>query len=41
MLGWNVQIAIETGMRQSEILNIQRNQVNIQRRVVRLNDTKI
>ena len=40
MLGWIVQIAIETGMRQSEILNISRNQVDIQRRVVRLNDTK-
>ena len=40
MLGWIVQIAIETGMRQSEILNICRSQVDIQRRVVRLNDTK-
>ena len=40
MLGWIVQIAIETGMRQSEILNISRNQVDVKRRIVRLNDTK-
>ncbi len=40
MLGWIVRIAIETGMRQSEILNIHRSQVDLQRRIVKLNDTK-
>jgi integrase len=40
MLGWIVRLAIETGMRQSEILNLQRHQVDLARRVVRLHDTK-
>jgi integrase len=40
MLGWIVRIAIDTGMRQSEILNLQRGQVDLERRVVRLFDTK-
>lgn len=40
MLGWIVRIAIETGMRQSEILNLKRSQVDLARRVVRLADTK-
>ena len=40
MLGWIVRLAIETGMRQSEILNLRRHQVDLQRRVVRLSDTK-
>jgi len=40
MLGWIVRIAIETGMRQSEILGLRRSQVDLQRRIVRLTDTK-
>jgi integrase len=40
MLGWIVRIAIETGMRQSEILNLRKSQVNLATRVVRLTDTK-
>jgi integrase len=40
MLGWIVRIAIETGMRQSEILNLRESQVNLVARVVRLTDTK-
>ena len=40
MLGWIVRIAIETGMRQSEILGLRRGQVDLERRVVRLTDTK-
>jgi len=40
MLGWIVRIAIETGMRQSEILNLRTNQVNLNSRVARLTDTK-
>lgn len=40
MLGWIVRIAIETGMRQSEILNLRKAQVDLASRVVRLADTK-
>ena len=40
MMGWIVHIAIETAMRQSEILNLTRSQVDIKRRIVRLADTK-
>lgn len=40
LLGWIVRIAIETGMRQSEILNLRCHQVDLTRRVVRLTDTK-
>jgi len=40
MLGWIVRLAIETGMRQSEILGLRRSQVELGRRIVRLTDTK-
>jgi integrase len=40
MLGWIVRIAIETGMRSSEIVTLRRNQVDLSRRVVRLVETK-
>jgi len=40
MLRWIVRIAIETGMRSSEITTLRRNQVDLIRRVVRLLDTK-
>lgn len=40
MLGWIVRIAIETSMRQSEILNLRKSQVDLAARVVRLSDTK-
>lgn len=40
MLRWIVRIAIETGMRSSEITTLRRQQVDLQRRVVRLVETK-
>jgi integrase len=40
MLGWIVRIAVETGMRQSEILNLRTAQVDLTSRVARLTDTK-
>lgn len=40
MLAWVFKAAIETGMRQSEILGLRLNQVDLQSRVVRLTDTK-
>ena len=40
MMGWIVHIAIETAMRQSEILHLTRPQVDVKRRIVRLADTK-
>lgn len=42
MLGWIVRLALETGMRASEISNLRRGQVDLARRVVRLRgaDTK-
>jgi HAD superfamily hydrolase (TIGR01549 family) len=40
MLAWVVKVAIETGMRQSEILGLKLSQVDLHSRVVRLSDTK-
>lgn len=40
MLGWIVRIAIETGMRSSEIVTLRRSQVDVTRRIVRLVETK-
>lgn len=40
MLRWIVRIALETGMRSSEITTLRRNQVDLERRVVRLLETK-
>jgi integrase len=40
MLRWIVRIALETGMRASEILTLRRTQVDLKRRIVRLLDTK-
>jgi integrase len=40
MLGWIVRIALETGMRSSEISSIRRHQVDLAKRVIRLSDTK-
>ncbi|TAN05060.1 MAG: site-specific integrase [Rhodanobacteraceae bacterium] len=40
MLGWIVRLALETGMRASEIRALTRKQVDLTRRVVRLHDTK-
>ena len=40
MLGWIVRIALETGMRSSEITSLRRNQINLKARVIRLSDTK-
>jgi len=40
MLGWIVVIALETGMRSSEITSLRRSQVDMNRRVIRLTDTK-
>lgn len=40
MLGWIVRIAIETGMRSSEIVTLHRGQVDLKRRIVRLIETK-
>ncbi|UAW98754.1 site-specific integrase [Halopseudomonas nanhaiensis] len=40
MLGWIVTIALETGMRSSEITTLRRSQVDLKRRIVRLLDTK-
>lgn len=40
MLAWVVKVAIETGMRQSEILGLRLNQVDLHSRVARLQDTK-
>jgi HAD superfamily hydrolase (TIGR01549 family) len=40
MLAWVVKVAIETGMRQSEILGLRLSQVDLRSRVVRLLDTK-
>jgi integrase len=40
MLGWIVRIALETGMRLSEIVTLRRRQVDLDRRIVRLLHTK-
>ena len=40
MLGWIVRVAIETGMRSSEIATLRCSQVDIDRRIVRLIETK-
>lgn len=40
MLRWIVRIAVETGMRSSEIVTLRRSQVDLARRVVRLIETK-
>lgn len=40
MLRWIVRIALETGMRSSEIVTLRRMQVDIKRRIVRLLETK-
>lgn len=40
MLGWITRLAIETGMRQSEILTLKVHQVDLKKRVIRLTDTK-
>lgn len=40
MLGWIVQIALQTGMRSSEISSLRLSQVAIEKRVVRLSNTK-
>jgi len=40
MLGWVVRIALLTGMRQGEILSRRKKQVDLERRVVRLDQTK-
>ncbi|WP_374322995.1 tyrosine-type recombinase/integrase [Aquipseudomonas alcaligenes] len=40
MLGWIVRIALETGMRSSEITGLRCYQVDLKKRVVRLADTK-
>ncbi|EMD9439680.1 site-specific integrase [Burkholderia cepacia] len=40
MLGWIVRLAVETGMRSSEITGLCRSQVDLDRRVVTLRDTK-
>lgn len=40
MLGWIVQIALESGMRSSEISSLRISQVDLEKRVVRLSNTK-
>jgi integrase len=40
MIGWIVRIALETGMRWSEILTLNKSQVDLNRRIVRLLKTK-
>lgn len=40
MLGWIVRLAVQTGMRSSEITNLRRSQVQLDRRVITLRDTK-
>jgi integrase len=40
MMGWIVRIALETGMRWSEILTLREPQVDLKRRIVRLLKTK-
>lgn len=40
MLGWIVRAALATGMRSTEIVSLSRSQVDLQRRIVRLTNTK-
>ncbi len=40
MLGWVVRLAVETGMRSSEITGLRRSQIDVDRRIVTLRDTK-
>lgn len=40
MLRWIVRIALETGMRSSEIVTLRRGQIDLNRRIVRLLETK-
>lgn len=40
MLGWIVRLAVETGMRSAEISSLLRSQIDLDRRLVRLMDTK-
>lgn len=40
MLGWIVGIALETGMRSAEISTLRRSMVDLERRIVKLVDTK-
>lgn len=40
MLRWIVRLAVETGMRSSEISSLRIDQVDLKRRVVRLQETK-
>ncbi len=40
MLGWIVRIALETGMRSSEITTLRRSQIDLKRRIARLLETK-
>ena len=40
MLAWIVRIAVETGMRKSEIVSLRRNDVDLHKRMVLLRDTK-
>ncbi len=40
MLGWMVKLALYTGMRQGEIQSLTLDQVDLKRRVIRLNETK-
>lgn len=40
MLGWIVGIALETGMRSSEVSGLRRHQIDLDRRIARLSQTK-
>jgi len=40
MLGWIVQLALYTGMRHGEIVNLKRHQINLDKRSIHLMDTK-
>ena len=40
MFGWLVRLALYTGMRSNELLTLTRSQIDLKRRIVRLDDTK-